>query len=287
MGRHTTLTENEKEYLRNPEEFMESRADSTIRKMNHDLRQKTMNARKEAYLIARFFRGKDMPEPEPGTILNPERKHGPKADVHYPAAGTESRHTLLTPTERKFLLDPEGYAEDHAPSTVSNMKRNLREKYKNWEDEWELLCETFRTWDRVNITSSSEARCRACGREEEGEEYEWEAIDYIERFPDWVTSHDYGVPSKMPPQPGRIVGFCPDCSHIHEKTVEMAVEEGKVPCYGDYRCDAGTHGLATQAFQDCWKRDHIWLNPDDMEALIEETNHIDDTTATQIRTLYR
>ena len=285
MARNDVLTDTEREYLEDPGGF--DRADSTIRKMNHDLRKKCRNAKRETGLIYEALSGGDIPDPSPGTIPNPERKYGPKADHFYPAAGTENRHTLLTPTERDFILDPEGYAEDHAPSTVSNMKRNLREKYKNWKEEWELLWETHEVWDRVTTSTTTEGECLACGYEEVVEVRSWEATQYWEWMGGWMKTDDadYG-PNPFPRGVGSVFsGFCPDCLHIRKDTTEMAIEEGRVPCYRK-SCDADTHGIDTDVFRDCWKAGGILLTIDDVEDILGETDHIDERSATRIRTLY-
>lgn len=281
MGRNDLLTETERTYLNDPEGF--DRADSTIRKMNHDLRKKVKASKKDVALINRFLDGEPIPEPNPGTLPNPSKNHsGGGGDNFYPSETTKNRHALLTPSEREYIMDPEEYAQNHANSTVSVMNHNLKQKSDSWDDTIELLNQTFRTWDRVWLQMDSQAKCISCGREEQAEVENWQVGGYGETFPEWHT--DYGFPSNLS-TPTDVRGFCPECSHIHKDTINMAMEEGKAPCYGK-RCNADTHRLDTEPFEDCWKTRNIWLNPEDMDAIIEQTDHLDDGRASEVQGLY-
>lgn len=279
MARNDLLTDTEREYLEDPDGF--DRANSTIRKMNHDLRKKMQAAKRDARLIGRFLSGESIPEPTNGTLPNPGGHGGD--DWYYPPEDTENRHTLLTPTEREFIMEPEKYAENHAEPTVAVMESNIRKKYENWEDDRGLLWETHEVWDRIAMTMHADARCIGCGRREEGEVACWDGLEYKERFIDWFE--DYGPSSDVLPGMDLAYGFCPDCSHIHKDTKEMVIKSGKVPCYLEY-CDSTTHEITSQPFADCWQKGGIWLNPEDMETIIEETDHINDRAAAGIRRLY-
>lgn len=282
MGRNDVLTDTQREYLKDPDGF--DRADSTIRKMNYDLRKKAQACQRDANLVDRFLSGEPIPEPSDGTIANPGGSCVGD-DYYYPKEGTENRYTLLTPTEREFIMDPEGYAEDHAQSTVSNLKRNIKEKLENWEEDWELILETRERWDWVWLTSEMDADCLACGKSEKGEIKSWLATQYDERdFEDWV---DGPVLFDEIPRCSEIkMGFCPDCSHIRKETREMAIEKGKVPCYSPL-CDANTHRLDSKPFRDCWKSGSVYLYPEDMDTILQESNHVDERTEGRIRGLYQ